>query len=68
MTAGIKTMASRDTTTISAGYAKALLDLAVSKGTSSSELIERSGIDPDVLLDQDNRVPLTTSRGSVPPV
>ena len=44
--------------TISAGFAKALMDLAVSKGASRQLLIERSHIDHDDLADQDNRIPL----------
>lgn len=44
--------------TIAAGFAKAYLDLAASRGASRDELLECSGIDPDALLDQDNRVPL----------
>ncbi len=34
-----------------------LMDLAVSKGASRTALIERSGIDPQDLGDQDNRIP-----------
>ena len=44
--------------TVSAGYPKALLDFAVSKGADRQTLIERSGISPADLSDQDNRVPL----------
>ncbi len=44
--------------TIAAGFAKALMDLAVSKGASRKLLVERSHIDPDDLLDQDNRIQL----------
>jgi AraC-like DNA-binding protein len=44
--------------TIAAGYAKALLDFAVSRGADRRTLIERSGIAPSILGDQDNRIPL----------
>lgn len=44
--------------TIAAGYPKALLDFAVSKGAARQMLIERSHICPDDLKDQDNRIPL----------
>src|SRR5258708_21571130 len=46
--------------TISAGYPKALLDFAVSRGADRQMLIERSRIRPDDLEDQDNRIPLAT--------
>ena len=42
---------------IAAGFARALMDLAVSKGASRKLLAERSGIDPKDLRDQDNRIP-----------
>ena len=45
--------------TIAAGYPKAFLDFAVSKGADRQMLIERSGIRPDDLEDQDNRVSFT---------
>ena len=44
--------------TISAGFARALLELAVSKGASRTALVERSRIDPGQLQDPDNRIPL----------
>lgn len=44
--------------TVAAGFARALLELAVQKGASREALIARSGIDPELLGDQDNRVPL----------
>jgi AraC-like DNA-binding protein len=44
--------------TISAGFARALLELAVSKGASRTALVERSKIDPRRLQDPDNRIPL----------
>src|SRR5450432_941963 len=43
--------------TIAAGFARALLELAVSKGASREELVERSQIDQEQLRDQDNRIP-----------
>jgi AraC-like DNA-binding protein len=45
--------------TIAAGYAKALLNFAVSKGADRKLLIARSQIDPDSSDAQDDRVPLT---------
>jgi AraC-like DNA-binding protein len=44
--------------TISAGFARALMELAVKKGASRAALAERSGIDPEDLQDQDNRIAL----------
>ncbi|MGH9763488.1 MAG: AraC family transcriptional regulator ligand-binding domain-containing protein, partial [Blastocatellia bacterium] len=44
--------------TISAGYPKALLDFAVSRGADRRTLIERSEILPADLSNQDNRIPL----------
>ena len=44
--------------TVSAGYDKALLDLAVARGAPAAALLERSDIDPAILADQDNRLPL----------
>jgi AraC-like DNA-binding protein len=44
--------------TIAAGFARALVELAVSKGASREELVARSQIDPEQLQDQDNRIPL----------
>jgi AraC-like DNA-binding protein len=42
--------------TIAANYARALMDLAVSKGADPTVLAERAGIDPRDLQDPDNRV------------
>ena len=42
---------------IAAGFARALLDLSVSKGAARAELARRSGIALADLEDQDNRVP-----------
>ena len=44
--------------TISAGFARALLELAVKKGASRPALAARAGLDLKVLEDQDNRVSL----------
>jgi len=44
--------------TVAAGYPKALLDFAVSRGADRQILIERSRICLDDLNDQDNRIPL----------
>jgi AraC-like DNA-binding protein len=44
--------------TVCAGYPKALLDFAVSRGADRQTLIARSHIHPDELRDQDNRIPL----------
>jgi AraC-like DNA-binding protein len=44
--------------TIAAGYPKALLDFAVSRGADRQVLIERSDIRLDDLKDQDKRIPL----------
>ena len=44
--------------TVAAGFAKALMDLAVSRGACKAKLIERSGIDADALLEPDDRMPL----------
>ncbi|HEY0380311.1 MAG TPA: AraC family transcriptional regulator [Pyrinomonadaceae bacterium] len=45
--------------TIAAGYPRAFLDFAVSRGADRRVLLERSRIRPDDLEDQDKRVPLT---------
>jgi AraC-like DNA-binding protein len=44
--------------TVAAGYPKALLDFAVSRGADRRMLVERSHIRLDDLQDQDNRIPL----------
>src|SRR6266542_6296443 len=44
--------------TMAAGYPRALLDFAGSRGADPQTLIERSGIRPDDLKNQDNRIPL----------
>ena len=44
--------------TIAAGFARALMELAVKKGANREALSARSGIGPDELADQDNRISL----------
>ncbi len=44
--------------TVCAGYPRALLDFAVSRGADRQTLIARSHIHPDELRNQDNRIPL----------
>jgi AraC-like DNA-binding protein len=44
--------------TVCAGYPKALLDFAVSRGADRQALIARSHIHPDELQNQDNRIPM----------
>jgi AraC-like DNA-binding protein len=44
--------------TVAAGFPKAFLDFAVSRGADRRMLIERSNIHPDDLEEQDNRIPL----------
>jgi len=46
-------------TTIAAGYPRAFLDFAVSRGADRRTLLERSGVRPEDLREQDNRVPLS---------
>jgi AraC-like DNA-binding protein len=45
--------------TVAAGYPKALLDFAVSRGADRRTLIARSQLRPEDLKDQDNRIPLS---------
>jgi AraC-like DNA-binding protein len=42
--------------TMSAGFARALFELAVAEGASPAALAERSGVDPALLGDQDSRI------------
>lgn len=44
--------------TVAAGVARRLVDLAVKKGAGSAALLRRAAIDPAVLRDQDNRIPV----------
>lgn len=46
--------------TVSAGYARALLELAVSKGADAETLAERSELELHLLENPDTRVPFTT--------
>ena len=43
--------------TVGAGYARGLLRLAVARGADEAALVERAGIDPLDLHDQDGRIP-----------
>jgi len=43
--------------TVAAGFVSGLIDLAVQKGADRAELAARSGIDPNAIEDQDNRIP-----------
>src|SRR5215213_8624805 len=45
--------------TIAAGYPKAFLDFAVARGADRQRLIGQSGIRPEDIWEQDNRVPFT---------
>jgi AraC-like DNA-binding protein len=45
--------------TVAAGIVRGLMALAASRGASEKALAERSGIDPEDLEDQDNRIPFT---------
>jgi len=44
--------------TVSAGLARGLVELAVSKGADRTALLAQAGVDPDALEDNDNRIPL----------
>jgi len=46
--------------TVGAGFARGLLEFAVSKGASRTALLERSGIKATALQDQDARVPFAS--------
>lgn len=46
--------------TVSAGFAKALIDFAVGKGANEELLLARSGLRADDLADQDGRVPFVS--------
>ncbi len=61
MTRGARNVIAGDRdVTVGAGLAQALLEFAVSKGADLTALTERSGVAPDSLRDQDDRIPLTT--------
>jgi AraC-like DNA-binding protein len=55
MTEPAKRMTPGDT--IAAGFVRALMELAVSKGAERGELLRRAGLDPAALDDQDRRIP-----------
>ncbi|MEO1243271.1 MAG: AraC family transcriptional regulator [Pseudomonadota bacterium] len=44
--------------TVAAGYVSALLDFAVSQGADEAALCKAADLTPDLLFDQDNRVPI----------
>jgi AraC-like DNA-binding protein len=44
--------------TVGAGYARGLLELAVSKGADRASLLQQSGIGAEALRDQDARIPV----------
>lgn len=48
--------------TIAAGFPKAFMDFAVSRGANRQMLTERSQIRPDDLKEQDNRIPMANYR------
>lgn len=50
------TKAGKPRLTVAAGLARGLIELAVAKGASPAALARRSGIDPNDLEDQDNRI------------
>ena len=56
MTSGIRPAEPAAGPTVAAGYAKALLDLAVSKGADREALLRRSGLRPDDLAHPDDRL------------
>ena len=57
MTAGCTIRVSAAEPTVGAGFARGLLEFAVSKGADRAALIERCGIDPKDMEDQDARIP-----------
>lgn len=60
MTAGNTARPAASGPTVSAGFAKALADFAVSKGANERRLLAEAGIRSDDLCDQDNRVPFAS--------
>lgn len=59
MTPGCTTAAAASGPTVAAGIAQAWVDAAVSRGIDKKLVLERSGLDPKVLADQNRRLPLT---------
>jgi len=60
MTEGTKPFSARvfpRVPSVAAGFARALADLAVTRGAPREELLRRAGIDPATLQDQDSRIP-----------
>lgn len=57
MAVGNKARPAAPDPTVSAGFAKALLDFAVSRGADEPDLLARAGLRPEDLRDQDRRVP-----------
>src|SRR6185312_16451708 len=45
--------------TVAAGLARGLLDVAIARGGDETQLLARAAIDPEILSDQDNRIPFT---------
>lgn len=54
----VKTSDAASRATVGAGYARGLLELAVSMGADREQLMARSGIAAEDLADQDHRVPM----------
>jgi AraC-like DNA-binding protein len=58
MISGVSNSDAASRTTVGAGYARGLVDLAVRLGADRTALLARCGIAPEDLADQDNRVPM----------
>jgi AraC-like DNA-binding protein len=58
ITAGMKRCRGHGESTVAAGFVRALIDLAVSKGADRDELARRAGLDPADLEDPDGRISL----------
>jgi len=58
MTPGLKSAAQVSGPTVAAGTVRAWVDLAAASGVRRKTLLERSGMDPRSLGDQDERIPL----------
>jgi AraC-like DNA-binding protein len=58
LTPGSKSTAGEAGPTVAAGLVRAWVDLAAARGASRTELLERSGLNPDALRDLDHRIPL----------
>lgn len=55
---GVQNGRGRRAPTVSAGYAKNLMDYALSQGADPQALVERSGVSLEALREPDNRIPL----------